>query len=173
MHWARPLLPRDPAALEDPIENVLALVAACQPFEAALAVWESALNRGLVDRASLQRLELSAVARRILRHADPFADSGLETIFRDRLRWLRVPVRSQIWIAGRRVDFLIGDRLVAEIDGGHHVGRQRGRDTAHDAHLAILGYTVVRFTYEQVVDGWPAVQETTMRAIAAGLHRAS
>ncbi|MFT4230558.1 MAG: type IV toxin-antitoxin system AbiEi family antitoxin domain-containing protein, partial [Microbacterium sp.] len=31
VHWAAPLVPRDPAKLVDPIENVLALVAACRP----------------------------------------------------------------------------------------------------------------------------------------------
>ncbi|WP_235507788.1 hypothetical protein [Agromyces sp. Root1464] len=49
VHWAKPLVPRHPDALVDPIENVLAIVAACQPYESALAVWESALRKGLVD----------------------------------------------------------------------------------------------------------------------------
>ena len=33
--------------------------------------------------------------------ATPDADSGLETIFRVHLRWLWLPIRSQIWIAER------------------------------------------------------------------------
>src|SRR5690606_7847836 len=33
VHWSQPLVPRHPDALVDPIENVLALVADCEPFE--------------------------------------------------------------------------------------------------------------------------------------------
>jgi hypothetical protein len=45
VHWSRPLVPRHPDVLVDPVENVLGLVATCRPFETALAVWESALTR--------------------------------------------------------------------------------------------------------------------------------
>lgn len=171
VHWARPVQPRVPGVLEDGILNTLLMVASCQPHEAALAVWESALNLRLADRAELSRLRLGAKARAILDQATPFADSGLETIFRTRLRWLRHPIRSQIWIHGHRVDFLIGDRLVVQIDGGHHVGAQRVDDVAHDAALMLLGYHVIRVTYVQVIDRWHEVQDQIMRAVAQGLHR--
>lgn len=147
------------------------LVARCQPFEVALAVWESAMNARLIEYEALERLELGGAGRRVLRAAMPYADSGLETLFRERLRWLRLPIRAQVWIAGARVDLLIGERLVAQIDGGHHVGRQRARDVAHDAQLASMGYTVLRFTYEQIVHEWPAVQDAVLRAVAGGRHR--
>lgn len=171
VHWSRPIEPRARGALEDGILNTLLMVARCQPFEAALAVWDSALNLRLVEKGELARLPLSAKAKALLDHAIPFADSGLETIFRTRLRWLRHPIRSQIWIHGHRVDFLIGERLVVQIDGGHHVGAQRAEDVAHDAALMLLGYHVIRVTYAQVIDGWPEVQDRIMRAIAQGLHR--
>ena len=58
VHWARPLVPRHPDALVDPIENVLAIVAACLPREEALTIWEAALRRELVARASLERMPL-------------------------------------------------------------------------------------------------------------------
>ncbi len=171
VHWARPVQPRAPGALEDGILNTLQMVARCQPYEAALAVWESALNRQLVDKAELARLPLSAAVRRLSDAATPFADSGLETIFRTRLRWLRHPIRYQIWIHGHRVDFLIGDRLVVQTDGGHHVGAQRAEDVAHDAALMLLGYHVIRVTYDQVIERWHEVQDRIMRAVAQGLHR--
>lgn len=173
VHRHQPLVPRDPAHLVDPIENVLQLVAVCQPFEAALAVWDSALNRGLADKPALHALPLRGAARRILESASPFRDSGLETFVPVRLRWLRVAVRSQTWLFGRPVDFLIGDRLVLQIDGGHHVGAQRASDIAHDAELMLRGYHVIRVTYAQVVDHWPEVQERILAAIARGLHRAA
>lgn len=173
VHRAAPMVPRHPDALVDPIENVLVLVAMCRPFEEALAVWESALHQGLVDRLALERLPLPAKARAILDSASPFADSGLESFAVPRLRWLRLPLRRQIWIQGHLVDLLIGERLVLQIDGGHHVGRQREEDIRHDAALMLLGYHVIRVGYAQMVDDWASVQDTIMRAVAQGLHRPS
>ncbi|MGR2751692.1 endonuclease domain-containing protein [Agromyces arachidis] len=152
------------------MENALALVAGCQPFERALAVWESALHKRVVSREVLARLPLGPQARRLLESALPFSDSGLETLVRTRLGWLRVRILAQAWIEGHRVDFLIADRLVLQIDGGHHVGGQRVEDNAHDAALMVRGYHVVRVGYRQVVDEWPSVQDVITRAIAQGLH---
>lgn len=173
VHWSKPVVPRHPDALEDPLENVLALVAGCQPREVALAVWESALQQELVDRAQLAQLPLRASARDVLDEAMPFAGSGLETIFVTRLRWLRVRIIPQVWILGHRVDFLIGERLVVQLDGGHHVGRQRAEDIAHDAALMAAGYHIIRVSYGQVIDEWAGVQARIQGAIARGLHRAA
>ncbi|MFT4210768.1 MAG: type IV toxin-antitoxin system AbiEi family antitoxin domain-containing protein [Microbacterium sp.] len=172
VHWALPPVARHPDRLEDPIENVLALVAACQPYERARAIWESALRRGDVDLAAMRRLPLGPVARELCDDVTPWSDSGLETIVVTRLRWLRLPIVPQAWILGHRVDFLIGKRLVLQIDGGHHVGAQRASDIAHDATLALHGYHTIRVTYAQVIDDWPFVQDLIMRAIAQGLHLA-
>lgn len=171
VHWARPLVPRSPDSLVDSVENVLALSASCLPHDEALAVWESALRKGLVDRATLERLKLSATARALLEEANPFADSGLESFVPPRLRWLGIRIIPQAWIAGHRVDFLIGDRLILQIDGAHHVGDQRTSDISHDAALLLAGYHVLRVGYDQVVNRWPEVQELIMRAVAQGLHR--
>ncbi len=172
VHWQRPVVPRHPDVLVDPIENVLMTVASCRPFEEARTVWDSALNRELVDLAALRRLPWRGAARKLIEESTPWADSGLETLFVVRLRWLRLPIRVQISIAGHRVDVLIGERLVVQIDGGHHVGAQRTSDIRHDAQLLLSGYHVIRVGYEQVVHRWPEVQEQIMRAVAQGLHRA-
>lgn len=170
VHWAKPLIPRGPGVLEDPIENVLAIVAECEPFEQALATWESALHLGLIDRDAMRNLPLRPAARRVLSEVQPFADAGTESYLRPGLRWLKLPIRTQIWIAGHRVDALIGDRLVLQIDGGHHVGAQRSEDIRHDAELALMGYHVIRISYDQLMDEWPMVQDLIMRAVAQGLH---
>lgn len=163
---------RKPEALVDPIENVLGLVAACVPFEDALAVWDSALNKRLVELHALQKYAWRGAARQVLAAATPYSDSGLETIVPQRLRFLGVRITRQVWISGHRVDFLIGARLVLQIDGGHHVGAQRTSDIRHDAQLLLLGYHVIRVGYTQVIDDWAAVQDTIMRAVAQGLHLA-
>jgi len=172
VHWAKPLVPRHPHALVDPIENVLALTATCLPREEALVIWESAIRQGLVLPAVLKRLPLAAGARALLAVCSPVSDSGLETLIPVRLGFLRVPIRPQVWIAGHHVDFLIGERLVLQIDGGHHVGAQRREDIAHDARLALLGYHVIRVDYAQVVHAWPQVHDLIVRAVAQGLHHA-
>lgn len=171
VHWGAPLIPRPRSAVVDPIENVLAIVAKCQPYEQALAIWESALRKDLVQTASLERYKLAPNARRLLAQAQPWSDSGLETFVVPRLRWLRLELRRQIWILGHRVDLLIGDKLVLQIDGGTHVGVQREQDIAHDALLRLHGYHVIRVGYRQVMHRWPEVQDLIMRAVAQGLHR--
>lgn len=172
VHWGRPLVPRHPDALIDSIENVLAFIAVCEPFEQPVATWDSAFNKGLIEMAAMSRLPLRPAARRVLAEATPYADAGLETYLRIRLRWLRVPLRIQIWIHGHRVDALIGARLVLQIDGKHHVGAQRSEDIRHDAQLTLLGYHVIRVSYTQMMFDWPMVQDLIMRAVAQGLHRA-
>lgn len=170
VHWFAPLIPRHPDILVDPIENVLAAVATCEPFEQAMATWESALNKKLVTLESLRRFPWKPAARRILEQATPFADAGLESYLRPRLRWLRLPLHIQTWIHGHRVDALIGARLVLQIDGGTHVGAQRLEDNRHDAELRLMGYHVIRVGYQQVINEWEHVQGLIMRAVAQGLH---
>ena len=172
VHWAQPVVPRHPDALVDPIENVLALVASCQPFESALAIWESALHAGLVTIEMMRCLPLPPGARALCVQASPWSDSGLETFVVPRLRWLGLRLTRQVWIAGHHVDLLIGERLVLQIDGGTHVGAQRDEDNRHDAELALLGYHVIRVGYRQVVERWHEVQDLIMRAVAQGLHLA-
>lgn len=172
VHWHRPLVPRRRFVLEDPKENVLALVAQCQPREEALVIWESALNRGLTDYSAMTALPLNGRARSILEACTPFSDSGLETKVKHRLRWLGVPISEQSWVHGRRVDLLIGSRLVVQIDGAHHTGAQRDADIAHDAQLALRGYRVIRVSYFQVMREWETVQQLIVGAIARGEHLA-
>ena len=170
VHWSRPVVPRHPDALVDPIENVLALVAYCLPHDEALAIWESALNKGLVSAEVLRGLSFGPAARGLRDECTPWSDSGLESFVTPRLRFLRLRIVPQVWIADHRVDFLIGDRLVLQIDGATHAGEQRDVDNYHDALLKLMGYHVIRVGYHQVVDRWHEVQDLLMRAVAQGLH---
>lgn len=172
VHWGKPLVPRHPDALEDSIEDTLVTLARCVPFENALAAWESAARQNLISLDVMRRLPLHPLARRLCDEATPWSDSGLETLVIHRLRWIGIRIVPQAWIAGHRVDFLIGERLVLQVDGGHHVGKQRTSDVAHDADLMLRGYHVICVTYGQVIDAWPQVQAAIMLAIAQGLHLA-
>lgn len=170
VHWSRPVVPRPPGVVVDELVNALALIAQCQPFETALVIWESAMNKGLVDSARLRGLDLPPPARALLEVARPFADSGLESIFIHRLRWMGLRMLPQAWCIDRRVDLLIGERLVIQIDGATHAGAQRTSDIAHDAQLLLRGYRVLRFSYEQVMERWHEVQAVIMEAVAQGAH---
>lgn len=172
LHWGRPIVQRAPGTVEDPIQNVLQYVAACRPYESALAIWESALNKRLVDPSALERLPFVGQARRILAEARPFSDSGLETLAAKRLRWLGVRIVPQAHLYGRRVDVLIGARLVLQIDGATHTGAQRDADNEFDAILELRGYHVIRVSYRQIIDRWHDVQMTIMEAVTQGLHLA-
>lgn len=171
-HWHRPLVQRHPWALEDSLINTLQSVLLCQPQEDALIILESALNKRLISGRALLSLDFPKNSKSIIKLALPFSDSGLETIFRTRLRFLQIPIRQQTHVLGHRVDFLLGDRLVIQIDGGSHIGKQRIQDNSHDAQLLLDGYHVIRIGYAQIIDAWPEVQDTIMRAVARGLHLA-
>ncbi|WP_053384478.1 type IV toxin-antitoxin system AbiEi family antitoxin domain-containing protein [Leucobacter celer] len=172
VHWGHPVVPRAPGALEDPIQNVLQYVAGCQPLERALVIWESALNKRMVDLASLSRLPFRGRARHLLEVSRPFSDSGLESLAASRLRWLRVPLLPQAHLFGHRVDLLIGERLVLQIDGADHTGKQRDEDNEFDAFLKLRGYHVIRVGYTQVMFHWHEIQLQVMEAVAQGLHLA-
>lgn len=172
VHWQRPLILRRPGVLADSIENVLDCVSACQSHNAALAIWDSALQRKLTDYSALAALPLRWKSRALLDECTPFADSGLETIFRTNLRWIGVPLHTQARVHGHRVDILIGERLIVQLDGKQHAGAQRVSDMEHDAALAQRGYTVMRFGYAQVVYRWHEVESAILGAIARNLHRA-
>ncbi|UJP09682.1 endonuclease domain-containing protein [Microbacterium sp. KUDC0406] len=173
VHWNRPIVPRDPDACEDNLVNALVIAASCLTPEDAVAVWESAMNKQRVTASELSRLPLPAAARAVLEEARPFADSGLETFLPRRLRWMNLPMVQQAWILGKPVDLLIGDRLIIQIDGGHHVGEQRTKDIEFDALLKLNGYHVIRVGYDQVINRWPEVQAMIMAAVAQGLHLAA
>nr|WP_223622958.1 DUF559 domain-containing protein [Microbacterium sp. EST19A] len=173
VHWSKPIFPRDPDSCEDSLENALVILARCQPYESAIATWESAFRQRLVDPGELERAPLPPAARQLLAEAQPFADSGTETIFLTRLAWLNVSITPQVWILGHRVDFLLGDLLVVQIDGGHHVGAQRSSEIEHDALLKLHGYHVIRIGYDHLMNQWPWVQRTILAAIAQRLHHAA
>ncbi|HWV47906.1 MAG TPA: DUF559 domain-containing protein, partial [Microbacterium sp.] len=170
VHWNRPLLPRMPGSVEDLLINALVIATSCLVREDAIALWESALRRDLVQKNEVLRLPLAAPARSIVTQASLWSDSGLESIVVHRLHWLKLPLVQQAWILGHWVDLLIGDRLVIQIDGGTHVGAQRTEDIAHDALLKLHGYHVIRIGYDQIMNHWTEVQAMIMAAVAQGLH---
>ncbi len=175
-HWSAPLVPLPAHHLVESVPDSLEHVASCLSFEQALVVWESALRQERLHPEVVAKMSWrTPAARRLAAIASGHADSGLETIFVVRLTPWGVPVRQQVLIAGHRVDVLIGDRLIVQLDGFafHSTPADRQRDLAHDRELAARGYTVVRFTYRDVVADWAGVERVIANALAQGLHLAA
>ncbi len=174
VHWARGPVPLAHTDTHEHPINVLFHVARCAPRAEALATWESALRRGLVDAEVLARVTWrSTAAAELAGVAGILSDSGIETAFVHLLRGAGITVRQQVWVDGHPLDGLIGERLGIQIDGlSHHQGSQRRRDLRADARLALRGYTLLRFDYQQVLFEPAYVIDTIRTALAQGRHRA-
>lgn len=175
IHWTRTIAPPPGHGLLESVEDTLAHLAVCLSPEDALVVWESAVRSERLDVEALRRVRWSSLPARACADAvRGLSDSGLETIFVTRLSHWQITIVHQVMIAGHHVDFLIGDRLAVQVDGYafHSSATQRSRDVALDAELTLRGYTVLRFTYAQVVHDWPAVERVLARAVAMGAHLA-
>ncbi|MDQ0894618.1 endonuclease domain-containing protein [Agromyces ramosus] len=162
-------------AARDGLAGSIAEMFRCAGTVPAMVALESALNRDLL---SMQLIELirgltPAWAHRPLELVSPDSDSGLETIARLLLHRHRVRVQTQVWMAGvRRVDLLIGDRLILKLDGrSFHSGGDFERDRAQDLELALRGYLVVRLSYRMVTADWDRTHRAVVELVRRGLHR--
>lgn len=170
-HWAQPIAPLG-RSLVATIEDALAHIAVCLPPEQALVLWESAAGLERLAPEALRAIRWPSRAAALAAEVTGLADSGLEVLVCRPLRRLRVRVRQQVYLAGRPVDVLVGEWLVIQIDGwAHHSSStQRSKDISHDVELRLRGYTVLRFSYAQVVHDAAGVERAIRRALAAGLH---
>jgi very-short-patch-repair endonuclease len=157
-----------------PVETCIVQILDCQPAEMAFAIIESALRIGRLDPTSIPDLcRQFPRHENLLRTVHSLADSGTESLFRYRMSLLGTTMQSQVSIDGvGTVDFVIGDRLVIEIDSETHHGERgkRVRDLTRDAILAGLGYIILRFDYWMVMEDWETVASTVFAVVARGDH---
>ncbi|MGO1545040.1 MAG: type IV toxin-antitoxin system AbiEi family antitoxin domain-containing protein [Gulosibacter sp.] len=142
--------------------------------EDLVAMGDSALRNGVQPR----RLALAAKygghkMRTALSMLDARSGSGVESIVRVRLRSLRLRVRPQAQLGRWPVDFLIGEWLIVEVDGfAYHSGdKDFSRDRRKDRELNAAGYTVLRFTYRQVISDWEQCEREILAFVRAGRHQ--
>lgn len=155
--------------------DVLVDMAYCQPLEWTVAAVDSALRLGLIDGAGWLRRcrKMPRRLRRLLARVDRRAASVTESLVRVRLQGLGIEPRLQVRIPGvGNVDFLIGTKLVIEVDGwAYHANPDVfEHDRTRDARLSIRGYRVLRFSYQQVMSRWGEVKGAILAAIARGDH---
>jgi very-short-patch-repair endonuclease len=147
-----------------------------EPAIVAFAAVESALHLGLVPRARWQRYVESVPRRKRgrLGSANHLSDSGGESLLKFHLLTLQLPFIQQVKIPGvGRVDFVICDCLVVEVDGAEFHTSQEAfeEDRRRDALLSALGYRVLRFSYNQISKRWPVVESALLAAVARNDHR--
>lgn len=162
VHWLA-VTPGAGAVVADPV-SALTSLRSCASRELYLASLDSALHRHPSMWDALARAG-HPVGRG---GVDGICESGIETLF-----WLRMrnvlSVARQVIIPGvGRVDFLIGQRLVVELDGRafHDTASRFEEDRRRDARLSTLGYRVLRFSFRQVMDEWGTVEAAVLAAVA-------
>lgn len=158
-----------------PVADCLIHAYRCIDGEAFFAAYESAWNKRLIgahDRARI-RAALPRSAEWMLDLARPDAESGLESLLRLRLHLLGIRLDCQVDIAGvGRVDFVVGRRLILEVDGReNHAGvDRRHRDLMRDAAASARGFETLRFDYAMVVHDWPSVVAAIEQALLRTAH---
>lgn len=146
------------------------------PHDEGIALADSALHGRIIDRGDLEVL-LSTVPATHRLHVTDFdhrAESGIESLVRRRLHRLGIACRIQVQVEGvGRVDLVIGDRLVIEVDGAeHHSGVQTfASDRRRDLELAARGYRVLRLSYRQVMVDWEFAADVIQSLLHHGEHR--
>lgn len=160
-----------------PIPQALVQAAYCLSAYDFVTVADSLVHRRMITLPALQSTlaGLSARIDRMVAQLD-VAESGTESLVRLRLRAKGIGVRPQVVIPGvGRVDLLIGNRLVLEVDSREHHTDPLAyeRDRCRDQELVRLGFAVMRVTYEQVMYGWPPVEARILAFVRAGWHRRS
>ena len=158
------------------LRGCIAEVARRESSEIAFAVIESALHLRKLGRhewASTQAL-LPYRVRRALRSVSSRSESGGESLARCWMLRSGIHHAQQVSIPGvGRVDFVVGDRLVIEVDGAqfHTTRAQFEEDRRRDAELSRLGYRVLRFSYTQVADAPHVVIAAILSAMSRGDHQ--
>jgi very-short-patch-repair endonuclease len=157
-----------------PAFAALLTVLRCLPALEAVVVVDSAVRQRAARVAGLRsrlRGPGSVEARRVLGLVDGRSGSLIETVLRLALRQAGLTVDCQVVIDGvGRVDLVIDGWLVVEVDGfAYHSQRSRYRlDRARANALAMRGYVLLRFTYEDVMHRLPETVATVLAVHARG-----
>ena len=170
-HWGE----TDVSAGRVSLVDALAQMLSCFGEDAFFAALESGLRLRRLSRIDLSHLRSKIAESRswLIDLADAGSESGLESLMKLRLRRLGIALAAQVEIPGvGRVDFVLGDRLILEVDGrpGHEDGESRHKDRVRDAVAAGLGFDTLRFDYALVVHDWPVVEAAILEKCRRGLH---
>lgn len=137
-----------------PIADALIRFGKDESDEHVAAALSSAVHLGYLSRAGALAV-LGSLPRRVHRIAPAltFLDgSGLETVFRFRVTPMGFRIAQQRQIGVDRVDFVLDEWLIIEVDGDEW--HQPRADRARTNRLIRAGYDVLRFGYDDVMHRW-------------------
>jgi very-short-patch-repair endonuclease len=157
----------------DDLSTALRLAADCLPTRDAVIAFDSALSLGIAGSDDVAiALAGARSGPRLTGLIDGRSESGLETIARLAVRSRRIQAKPQFRVPGiGRVDLLIGDRLVLELDGrSFHSGADFDRDRERDLLLTARGYLVIRASYRQVMFEWDVVERHILGLVRRREH---
>jgi hypothetical protein len=155
------------------VDTLLQLVD-CVPEDWFVAALDAALHRPWEGEPILSEDEYARIAallprrrRGLLQLVDRLSGSCLETLIRLGLVRRGVgPVVLQFSPDDRRfVDLLVGERLIVEADG--EAFHDPDEDAIRDAFFRSLGYVVLRFSYDRIVNDLDAVLDEIEAALAS------
>lgn len=141
------------------IGTVLERVLVCMPLKVSLPMLDAARNRGLYDVSTLTIPPTGSRLphlREALSLSSDRARSILETVARLQLIDMGLTPQVGVWIEGvGEVDMIILDFIIIEVDGWafHSSKEQREKDLKRDRELLRRGFVVLRFTYDDVMNG--------------------
>ena len=141
------------------IGTVLERVLVCMPLKVSLPMLDAARNRGLYDVSTLTIPPTGSRLphlREALSLSSDRARSILETVARLQLIDMGLTPQVGVWIEGvGEVDMIILGFIVIEVDGWafHSSKEQREKDLKRDRELLRRGFIVLRFTYDDVMNG--------------------
>ncbi len=141
------------------IGTVLERVLVCMPLKVSLPMLDAARNRGLYDVSTLTIPPTGSRLphlREALSLSSERARSILETVARLQLIDMGLTPQVGVWIEGvGEVDMIILDFIIIEVDGWafHSSKEQREKDLKRDRELLRRGFVVLRFTYDDVMNG--------------------
>lgn len=159
----------------DSVAEAMRTAIACQSEAWLTVLFESAVHNGLASVAEIQRFcgDVRSKPGSAYRRCAWLSESGAESFVMLGFRRRCLGYRQQVWIGFKRVDFLIGDRLIVEVDGEefHHNPKAFEEDRKRDLQFAAWGYRVIRLTYRQVMFDLENSLDRICQAVALGQHR--
>lgn len=169
--YGRPLV--EDGAVDD-VPTALAHAARCLDEEGLVVVLDSIQHLGLMDRDQIEAtLRTAPPPVQSLLDECATAEAGTESMARFRLRRRGLRVRTQVEIPGLgRVDLLVGNRLIIEVDGEeyHYSTEQFHTDRERDLEAYRLGYLPMRFAYRHVVHEWDEREKAVLAVVERGDH---
>lgn len=163
-HWHPKAAASGSSFAVSPVDLAVEQLLICQERRVVVAVLDSLLHRRLIGSNRLAAVVAAGPVRTrpLLDHLDGRAESGIESLVRFGLAAAGIHCRVQVVLSGQnRVDLLIDDWLVVEVDGREwHTGERFTRDQVRAATIMRDGRLVVRFAYATVVYDWDFVATT-------------